>query len=121
VAMDIGLNFMERWAKQAGKLHLKDMAHLDDHGDLYLPEGFDVFAVRGAGGRGTLCIGCCSMSRCGVATEAGGSRVMIYSSSGTCLRCVLVARRHHCDMTSQADEARRLQMLATCNACMSVT
>jgi hypothetical protein len=46
--MDIGLNFMERWAKQAGKLHLKDMTHLDHHGDLHLPDGWDVFAVRGA-------------------------------------------------------------------------
>lgn len=50
-AMDVCLNFMERWAKQAGKLHIKDMHHLDDHGDITLPEGYDVFMV-GRGGRG---------------------------------------------------------------------
>jgi phospholipase D1/2 len=46
VAMDICLNFMERWVKQAGKLHRADMRHLDDHGDIHLPEGFEVFTVR---------------------------------------------------------------------------
>lgn len=52
-AMDVCLNFMERWAKQAGKLHIKDMHHLDDHGDITLPEGYDVFMVgRGEGGTG---------------------------------------------------------------------
>jgi hypothetical protein len=46
--MDICLNFMERWMKQAGKLHRADMRHLDDHGDIRLPEGFEVFTVRPA-------------------------------------------------------------------------
>lgn len=46
--MDICLNFMERWMKQAGKLHRADMRHLDDHGDIHLPEGFEVFTVRPA-------------------------------------------------------------------------
>jgi len=49
VAMDICLNFLERWAKQAGKAHLKDMTHLDDHNDIHLPEGFEAFAVRAGG------------------------------------------------------------------------
>lgn len=47
--MDICLNFMERWAKQAGKAYLKDMTHLDDHNDIHLPEGFEAFAVRAGG------------------------------------------------------------------------
>lgn len=51
--MDICLNFMERWAKQAGKLAFKEMHHLDDHGDIHLPAGYEVFLVRrGAWGGG---------------------------------------------------------------------
>jgi phosphatidylserine/phosphatidylglycerophosphate/cardiolipin synthase-like enzyme len=55
VAMDICLNFMERWAKQAGKLAYKEMHHLDDHGDIHLPAGYEVFMVRNKGaGRGHM-------------------------------------------------------------------
>lgn len=55
-ALDICLNFMERWVKQAGKLHLKDMTHLGGYGDLHLPEGFDTFLVGWVGWGVLLCV-----------------------------------------------------------------
>lgn len=92
--MDIGLNFMERWAKQAGKLHLKDMTHLDDHRDLHLPDGWDVFAVRepskGSGRRrhwgGVGWGGDRHWRQSGVCSTRLQRR-------GTSLHCVLLARR----------------------------
>jgi hypothetical protein len=50
-----------RWAKQAGTRHVLAMRHLDDHGDIHLPEGFDVFAVRAA-----------AAWSCGCAAASGG-------------------------------------------------
>eukprot|EP00878_Enallax_costatus_P026488 GHUV01028427.1.p1 GENE.GHUV01028427.1~~GHUV01028427.1.p1 ORF type:complete len:586 (+),score=168.14 GHUV01028427.1:193-1950(+) len=46
VAIDICLNFMERWVKQAGKRHRPKMRHLDDHHDLQLPQGFEAFTSK---------------------------------------------------------------------------
>jgi hypothetical protein len=37
---------MERWAKQAGTANVPKMRHLDDHKDIHLPAGFEVFTVR---------------------------------------------------------------------------
>ncbi|WIA08753.1 hypothetical protein OEZ85_008176 [Tetradesmus obliquus] len=45
-AMDICLNFMERWAKQAGTSNVAKMRHLDDHKDIHLPKGFEVFTSK---------------------------------------------------------------------------
>jgi hypothetical protein len=39
---------MERWAKQAGSTNVPKMRHLDDHKDIHLPAGFEVFTVRTA-------------------------------------------------------------------------
>jgi hypothetical protein len=38
---------MERWAKQAGTTNVAKMRHLDDHKDIHLPKGFEVFTVSG--------------------------------------------------------------------------
>lgn len=54
--MDVCLNFLERWAKQAGKTHLKDLTHLEDHGDIHLPDGYDAFTVRNGPRGGDVCM-----------------------------------------------------------------
>jgi hypothetical protein len=36
---------MERWAKQAGTANIAKMRHLDDHKDIHIPKGSQVFTV----------------------------------------------------------------------------
>lgn len=44
--MDVAINFMERWSKQAGKLNLHKLTSLDDEAhDILLPEALRMFTV----------------------------------------------------------------------------
>eukprot|EP00878_Enallax_costatus_P010831 GHUV01011310.1.p1 GENE.GHUV01011310.1~~GHUV01011310.1.p1 ORF type:complete len:894 (+),score=260.77 GHUV01011310.1:345-3026(+) len=47
VAMDVAINFMERWSKQAGKLNLHKLTSLDDEAqDILLPEALRLFTSK---------------------------------------------------------------------------
>eukprot|EP00879_Flechtneria_rotunda_P013406 GHRR01013996.1.p1 GENE.GHRR01013996.1~~GHRR01013996.1.p1 ORF type:complete len:724 (+),score=209.94 GHRR01013996.1:247-2418(+) len=45
-AIDIAMNFMERWVKQAGKHHLYKLGYLNQYGDILMPEALQVFASK---------------------------------------------------------------------------
>lgn len=47
VAMDVAINFMERWSKQAGKLNLHKLTSMDDEEqDILLPEALRLFTSK---------------------------------------------------------------------------
>eukprot|EP00775_Hariotina_reticulata_P006308 gene6308-6543_t len=54
VAMDICLNFMERWAKQAGHQNLTKLRHLEDHKDIHLPAEYRKFTSKQELSRGNI-------------------------------------------------------------------